>query len=181
MQAIVMKEAWLKAFTSRIGHDKSKITICAPLTAELARALKFFSAVFQQDGTPKQEIVEVELSPIIRNFDLKIDASGIPLVLHMPSCLEASKFIAKRKGSTKKGQASRLIIEFKVLYRGTLTHFMEWAERYGTMQGDCVISPTEENGDLFAEPAKAEKKKRGRPAGSGKNVTMMPAVPAVAQ
>lgn len=165
MDALVIQDAWLKEWKAKVGHGVVRVVFCCQLTPAVARDLKVFSTVFEQDGTPKQTYEEVKLTPRLSGFNLKMQHKDIPLDLSLPSCSEADEFLARRKGSTKKGKASKLILQFRVTYKGSKLHLVEWEEKYGTQACQLVITPTTEQGDLFAVATTETKKgKRGRTA-----------------
>lgn len=159
-----IENAFVKAFNVKVGAKKTKLTIIAPLTPALARTLRVHSAVYATDNTPKQEIVEAELAvQKSAPFDLRLEVANISHVLQIPACEEALEWIAKRKGSTKQGKASKLLIEFKVRFTGSALGVFEWLEKYGQAPGNLSLTSTAPE----QQPLKAESPKKAKGAAVG--------------
>lgn len=156
-EGLKIENAFIKAFTHKVGASKTKLTIIAALTPQMAQELRVRSVVFAPDNTPKQEIEEIKLK-VIKSapFDFRMEVPNIKDVLLIPSCIEAADWVAKLKGSTKKGKASRLLIEFKVAFNGAASGVFEWLEKYGQAIGSVTMkSSGPEQQDLKGEDVAA--------------------------
>jgi hypothetical protein len=132
--------AFVKAFTTKIGKKRNVLTLVSPLTPELARKLKIHSAVFTQENAPKPELLEVKLNVAKTDgFDVRLEVPNIADVLHINACSEAKDWIARQKGSSKKGKPSRLMIEFKACFTGSAIGIIEWLEKYGEAAGSLTL------------------------------------------
>lgn len=139
-KGITFNNAFIKAFTTKIGKRRNVLTFVAPLTADLARNLKIHSAVYTQDNTPKPEIIESKLNVAkSAGFDVRLEVANVADVMHITACSEAKDWIARQKGSTKKGKPSRLLIEFKACFSGSAIGILEWLEKYGEAPGSLLL------------------------------------------
>lgn len=159
------EKAFVKTFHKKVGQGKTRLGVVIPMTPKTARDLGFFSAVYQQDGTPKQEILEVKLEVAkARDFNFRLEVLTLPEKLIINTCDEATDFVAKRKGATKKGKASRLMLEFKVAFRGASVGVYEWLEKYGLADGTLTIASTGPEQINLSDPASRRKKPEKPPA-----------------
>ena len=158
------EKAFVKTFHKKVGQGKTRLGVVIPMTPKIARDLGFFSAVYQQDGTPKQEILEVKLEvEKAQSFDFRLEVLTLPETLIINTCDEAVDFVAKRKGATKKGKSSRLMLEFKVVFRGSSIGVYEWLEKYGLADGTLTIESTGPEQINLSDPA-SKRKPRGKDA-----------------
>lgn len=157
---MVFNEAHIKAFDKKVGKGKTKLTVMAPLTAELARALKVHSVVFTQENMPKPEIIEVELN-IKKStpFQFRLEVQHVEHVLNV-QVEECGDWTALQKGTTKKKKPSKLMIQFKVAFAGSALGVFEWLEKYGQAPGTLEMkSISPEQQELVADEPK-----KGKPA-----------------
>ena len=155
--------AFVKSYTSKVGKNVTKIKILAPLPATLARELRVHSLVFTTENMPKPELIEVKLNvKKSAPFELRLEVQNVPHVLNM-TCEDAIDWIARQQGTSKKGKPSRLLIEFSVVYVGSILGLVEWLERYGQAAGTLSMQSTapQQATLLDTTPKKAQKKKNG--------------------
>lgn len=161
-----IQNAFVKAFAKKVGSGKTKLTIVAPLSAQLARELKVHSVVYTQENMPKPELIEVKLN--VRKsapFNLKLNVASVPHVLDV-QCEDAVDWIATQKGTSKKGKPTKLMIEFKAVFTGAAIGVFEWLEKYGQAAGVLTLDSTAPvQQDLHEAPKKG--KKDGKAAASG--------------
>lgn len=155
------EKAFVKALTKKPGQQKTKLTLVAPMTPKLARALGVASVVYNQEGLPKQEILECKLEiPKAENLDLRIEVPALPETLVVNSALEATDWLAKRKGSTKKGKPSRLMLQFNITFAGSALGVFEWLEKYGTAEGTMTLTSAGPEQINLSDPASRRKPKK---------------------
>lgn len=162
--------AFIKAFNHKVGANKTKLTIVAALTPQIAQELKVRSVLYAPDNTPKQEIEEIKLK-VIKSapFDFRMEVPNIKDVILIPACIEASDWVAKLKGSTKRGKVSRLLIEFKVAFAGAASGVFEWLEKYGQAVGSVTLNASgPQQQDLKGEDVAAAAAEAVKKAGKGK-------------
>jgi hypothetical protein len=157
--------ACVKAFTKKVGANKTKLTMLAPLTPALARGLKIHSLVYTQDNTPKPELLEIKLNVAeMPTYKLRLEVQGVPTVLDV-QCDAAVDWIARQKGSTRKGKPSKLVVEFKAVFSGAAIGVFEWIEKYGGAAGILRLASVDpEQADLALQdpPPKGKSARAGR-------------------
>lgn len=162
------EKAFVKAFTKKVGSGKTALTVIIPMTPKLAKDFGFHSAVYQQDGTPKQEILEAKLEVAqAEALDFRLDVPTIAETLVIPSISDACEFVAKRKGATKKGKTSRLVLEFKIKFSGSSIGVFEWLEKYGQAAGTLALKRTGPEQINLSDPASRRKPRAGKDAAAG--------------
>lgn len=161
--------AFVKAFTKKVGSGKTKLTVVAPLSAALARELKVHHVVYTQENMPKPELIEVKLN--VRKsapFNLRLEVPSVPHVLNV-MCEDAIDWIANQKGTTKKGKPTKLMIEFKAVFTGAAIGVFEWLEKYGQAAGTLTLDSTAPVQQHLQEVPK-KGKKDGKAAAAGEVV-----------
>lgn len=130
---------YVKAFHKKVGDPKTRLTLVAPLTPDLARKLRIHSAVFTQENMPKPELLEVKLKvQKTPNFTLRLEVPSVPDVL-IVGCDEALDWVATQKGTSKKGRPTKLMVEWKVKFVGAAVGVFEWLEKYGGASGKLTL------------------------------------------
>jgi len=161
-----IKDAFIKAFTKKVGSGKTKLTILAPLPAELARSLKVHSLVYATENMPKPELIEVKLN--VRKsapFQLTLNVANVSHVLDV-MCEDAIDWIARQKGTSKKGKPTKLMIEFKAVFTGAAIGVFEWLEKYGSAAGTMSLkSNAPEQQTLQEVPPKKKHDRKAAAAG----------------
>lgn len=163
MKELIFEKCFVKAFTRKIGGNKSKLTFVADLTPKLAGDLGVHSIVMDQKNVPKQGYKEVDLAVLVQGAILTLEVPAIAEWLHVPHCEALDAFVARRKGSTKAGKPSELRVEFKATWTGAAVGVFEWLEKYGGAAGDLKVQLTSEQMDFFALPKKSGKNKKATP------------------
>lgn len=157
-----IQDAFVKAFTKKVGNGKAKLTICAPLTPQLARQLKVNTVCFTPENMPKPEIIETKLK-VLKTcpFNLRLEVPAIEHILNT-QIEECADWIATQKGTSKKGKPTKMMIEFKAIFTGSALGVFEWIERYGGAKGLLRLGDGHEQQTLQEEP-----KKKGKRAAAG--------------
>lgn len=158
MTELTFEKCFVKAFTKKVGVNKSKLTFVADLSPKLATELGVHSIVMDQKNVPKQGLLEVELAVAIQGVAITLEVSNLTEWLHVPHSEVLDKFIARRKGSTKNGKPSELRVQFQATWTGPAVGVFEWLERYGAAAGVLKCRLSGEQMDFFTVPAKKGKK-----------------------
>ena len=173
MSDLVFEKAFVKAFEHKMQGGKTHLVMVAAMTPQLARALKVHSSVYNTENMPKPEILEVKLN-VIREpgFDLHFAVDKIQDAISIPRCIEAREWVATQKGTSKKGKATKLMIQFKVAFAGSELAVFEWLLKYRSSPGVLTLKPGGPQqttiDDIPAETAREENRKaKGKAAGAG--------------